>query len=57
MQMISELNSFMCDPLTAKSTAYLGKLRLKGARRHPRFASNSLIYSTSLFTPSIGMAL
>ena len=31
--------------------------RYDARSNHPRFASNSLMYSTRRFTPSIGMAL
>ena len=49
---------------TPAPAAALGQVNSDGPIRwhseatiHPRFASNSLIYSTNRFTPSIGMAL
>jgi len=39
------------------STAANFELRKSISAAYPRFASNSFMYSTSRFTPSIGMAL
>jgi hypothetical protein len=46
------------EPICTPGAAYTsGTAPRATPRDQPRFASNSLIYSTSRFTPSIGMAL